>query len=155
MAVVGINNLPELKDVLLSDNFEVYNLSGNFYVQSDITFADLSSLFYSYDTFTQLSAKYVELIQLMSSFRKFIKDNYFTAEELSGILTTASHLSSVIDQLQTTDKVRREFLEDYATLEYANLKKAEAYANHEKMAVDNGSLRASILQSIDVFDSNN
>ena len=148
MALIDINSLTLKTDLKITDETEVYNLSGASYVPQTIAFADLSSYFFSAETFEALSAKYGELVDLINSFKKFLADNYPQQTELSGILATTTDLNNVIQQLQTIDTAKRDYLNDYATYNYAENKKSTAYAYHETLAAGISELRKSILGSV-------
>lgn len=148
MQTIDISLLPALNSVDLSDVFEVYTMVDDQPQPQVISFSDLNSYFFSTESFSALSAKYEELKTLMSDFEQFVKTNYPSNSEVSNICATASDLTSTIDQLLTIEKAKSEFLADYATLDYAELKKNKELTYNESLASGFGSYRSSILNNV-------
>lgn len=153
MASIEINSLPALNTASLSDIFEVYVLSNDFPVSYTISFSDLSGYFFTPSTFETLSAKYVDLKKLLVNFRNFVNEKYPKKTELSNILTTADYLSSIINELMTINKVKKDYLNEYCTYQFADYKKNELTKYAEKLATNLGRERATILNKFELLDT--
>ena len=155
MSSIPISCLPETQSSSLSDTFDVFSLSSSNIIQQNISFSEISGFFFSAASMEELYEKFNELTELIESFKKFIKDNYLTSiADISGFVSTNAYFVNIFENLETIEKVKKEILDDYATIDYAEKKKAQAYVYHERLASGLGTTRGALLGSVTIPDSN-
>lgn len=148
MATIEINQLPAFNGVQLSDSIHVYTLSGVTYVPSVHKLSELSSFIFSGEQMKELKTKYNSLVRTFAEFKKWFEENYFTQTKANQEITKPAQFKTVYDSVYSVDKVKEDYLNEYATPQDLENLRTAIYAYVENRALEYGHYRKEILQSV-------
>ncbi len=148
ITTIEINKLPSMNGVQLSDRIHIYTLSGGDYIQSVHQLAELSNFIFSGEQMDEVKAKYNSLVSTFESFKDWMNNNYFTKNLASAQITTSAYFKEVYDSVYSVDKVKEDYMNEYATPQDLENLKAAIYAYIENVALGYGGHRIGILNSI-------
>ena len=148
LATIEINKLPALGNVQLSDSIHIYTLSGNTYVPSVHQLSELSNFIFSGDQMNAVKEKFNSLVSTFNSFKDWMEKNYLTKTMASAEITTSSYFKEIYGSVYSIDKVKQDYMDEYATPQDLENLKAAVYAYIENVALGYGGYRMGILNSI-------
>ena len=92
--------------------------------------------------------KYNSLVSTFNAFKNWMNANYFTKNTANAQITTSAYFKNVYESVYSIDKVKQDYMNEYATPQDLENLRAAIYSYIENVALGYGGHRIGILNSI-------